>query len=599
MSTITEKSLAADSIQIARPVNMLCIGKNPGYALKLQELTAGHSGCSVKIEWAESLFTRLENTASDDYDILLLDISMQDRYGLQALYEVREHLPELPVIVLTDLDDEDYAVQVLQTGAQDYLIKGHIDYSLFIHSVHNAIERQRIITKLEQTRKIERYLAYHDTLTKLPNRQLFFDRLVQSVAHARRSKACLAVLFLDLDGFKKINDTLGHSTGDLLLLATAERLANCIRESETVARFGGDEFTVILSEIAHERDAAIVAQRILESVNSPFILAEHECCINTSIGISIFPSDGMDAKSLIKNADTAMYQAKSAGGHTYRFYTPVMNTDLLEHPVHEKNIKRALERNEFLLHYQPQLSLASGKIISVEALVRWDHPEIGILSPEQFIPIAEKTGLIVQIGEYVLNEACAQTRQWQKAGISPVRVAVNLSARQLQQKNLIHTISTILDKTKLNPEMLGLEISESSTINKGDHTIETLRTLKSMGIQLSIDDFGTGYSSLSHLKCLPIELLKIDRSFVLNITSKPEDRAINKAIIAMAHSLGLKVVAEGVETEEQLDVLHSLKCDIVQGYYFSHPVPAETITNLLIKKQDSRTPLWKHFLPSP
>jgi diguanylate cyclase (GGDEF)-like protein len=443
------------------------------------------------------------------------------------------------------------------------------------------VERQQILKNMERARAVERYLAYHDTLTKLPNRHLFLDRLMQSIAQARRNGNSVAVLFIDLDGFKNINDTMGHGAGDLLLMSFADRLKSCIRESETASRFGGDEFAVILADIEGEQDAAIVAQRILEAFKHPLQIADQECYIGASIGISVYPADGGNTDMLIRNADSAMYLAKKDGGNQYLFYTPSMIRGIPEQPAHEKNIQRALDRGQLVLHYQPQLDLHTGKIISIEALVRWNHPNYGIIHPDQFIPAAEKSGLIVPLGEYVLKKACEQSMRWQMKGLPPVRIAVNLSMRQLRHHCLLAQINDVLEATQLNPNLLGLEITENSALNRSEETMHLLKSLKNRGIELSIDDFGSGYSSLSYLKRLPVQMLKIDRSFVVNMTRDSEDVAIIKAIIAMAHSLGIKVTAEGVETDEQIDILGALHCDAIQGYHFSRPVPARAVAKLL------------------
>ncbi len=521
-----------------------------------------------------------EKERQSDKNILLIDISAGSKSGIEAFRNYGEYT-NLPIVILTDIQNENLARRAVQAGAQDYIIYDRIDRFLFTRILRNAIERNRIICSLEKTRKLERYLAYHDPLTRLPNRALFFDRLVQSVAQAKRTGKSMAVFFLDLDGFKKVNDTLGHSAGDLLLITTAERITQCIRESETASRLGGDEFGIILSEISHERDAAIVADRILETVVEPVQLADREYHVKTSIGIGLFPSDGNDPKSLVKNADTAMYRAKAEGGQMYRFFTPDINTDLILHPVHEMNIRKALEKDEFTLFFQPQIDLFSGDTVSVESLVRWNHPDIGIIPPDQFIPAAEKSGIIDKLGEFVLRKTCFHAARWQSA--RPVRVAVNISVCQIQRPEFIKTVSSAIESTGLKPQLLTLEISESSALNRSEDLIDKIRTVKSMGIQLAIDDFGTGYATLSYLKYVPADLLKIDSSFLSNITTNAEDTAIVKAIIAMAHSLTLRVVAEGVENEAQLAMLRHLGCDMAQGYYFSKPLPENELKHFLSK----------------
>lgn len=419
------------------------------------------------------------------------------------------------------------------------------------------------------------YMANHDALTGLANRNLLLERLDLTLAQARRNESLAAVLFLDLDRFKIINDTLGHALGDSLLKSTAERLQSCVRDEDTIARLGGDEFTVLLADLHNLQDAAMVAQKIIDALSHPVLLEGSEVFVTTSIGITLFPHDGNDGNSLLKNADTAMYRAKEQGGNVYQFYTAGMNAQASARLTMETGLHKALGREEFLLHYQPQVDLNTGNIVGVEALLRWRHPQMGLIAPDEFIPMAEETGLIIPIGEWVLYTACAQCRNWQDAGYGPLRIAVNLSARQFRQKDLADTVARILNETGLDPRCLELELTESILMSNASATTATLQALSALGIRISIDDFGTGYSSLSYLKHFPINALKIDMSFVRNITTDPDDAAITMAIITMAKSLNLKVIAEGVETVEQLAFLRTHQCDSGQGYYFSQPVAAE------------------------
>ena len=425
------------------------------------------------------------------------------------------------------------------------------------------------------------HLAHHDSLTGLPNRTLFSDRLRHAILEADRRERLVALLFMDLDRFKLINDTLGHEVGDHLLKQVAERLSTCVRRSDTLARLGGDEFTLVLTDIAHVDHVARVAQKILDTFKQPFQIDDHELFITISIGITICPFDDKTMEALVQNADIAMYKAKEQGRNGYQFYTVEMNTKTHQRLDMETALRRALERNELVLHYQPQVDLMSGKIFAMESLLRWQRPGKGLVSPMDFIPLAEETGLIVPIGEWVLRTACAQNKAWQDAGFAPLRVAVNLSARQFQQKNLIQTVSEALRDSGLAPHYLDIEITESMVMQNAAEAIKTLNELDAMGIALSIDDFGTGYSSLSYLKRFPIDFLKIDKSFINDVTTNPDDAAIAGAIITMARSLGMKVVAEGVETEDQLQFLRARGCDAFQGYYFSRPVPAEAFLGLL------------------
>lgn len=441
---------------------------------------------------------------------------------------------------------------------------------------------QHIAGALERKRAEEtiRHQAYHDVLTLLPNRMLFKDRFSQALAQAQRHKQLVAMLFLDLDRFKTINDTLGHAVGDRLLQGVAERLSKCLRDGDTIARLGGDEFMVLVPGIHQPEDAAKVADKILQAVRPSFRFEGHELHITTSIGISLYPHDGEDAETLFKNADVALYRAKDQGRNTYQLYTPSMNARAFEQLALENKLRRALENQEFVLHYQPQISIRSGKIVALEALVRWRGSD-GLIPPSEFIALSEDTGLILPLGEWVLHTACEQTHRWHKQGLNPLSVAVNISGRQFQQKNLIEIISNTLKDTRLDPKYLELELTESVVMQHPELAAEVLRELGSMGIQISIDDFGTGYSSLSSLRRFPINTLKIDQAFVRDCMVDSDDAAIVTAIISMARSLKLKVVAEGVETEEQLEFLRRQQCDLVQGFLLSRPMPADDLAHIL------------------
>lgn len=426
------------------------------------------------------------------------------------------------------------------------------------------------------------YLAHHDDLTGLPNRVMFKYRLEQAIAESVRRGTLLALLLLDMDRFKAINDTLGHAVGDELLKILGERLSGCVREIDTVSRLAGDEFALILPDLTHAEDAARVAQKILAAFAPPFNVDGHELFMSASIGIATCPADGCSLDMLLRNVDIAMYHSKEHGRNTFQFYATEMNTKAFERLSLENALRHALERNELFLHYQPQLDLRTGKIIAVEALLRWQHPELGVISPLQFIPIAEETGMITPIGEWVLRTACAQNKAWQVAGLPHLRVAVNLSPRQLRQSNFIHVIEQTLHETGLAPCYLELELTESMLMHNTENAIAMLTALDAMGIDISIDDFGTGYSSLTYLKRLPIKALKIDKSFVSDIPGDLDDAAIASTIIVMAHNLDIRVIAEGVETPAQKDFLISHACDSMQGYLFSRPVEPDKIPPLLV-----------------
>ena len=423
--------------------------------------------------------------------------------------------------------------------------------------------------------------AQHDFLTGLPNRMLFNDRVSQAIGLAMRHMKKVAVLFLDLDGFKHINDSLGHPIGDKLLQSIAKRLVDCVRGSDTVSRQGGDEFVVLLSEREQPEDAALTARRMLKAVAEAHPIDQHDLHVTTSIGLSVYPDDGLDAETLIKNADTAMYQAKENGRQSYQFFKPAMNVRAVERQSIEESLRRARERQEFALHYQPKINLRTGEISGAEALIRWTHPTRGPVPPGQFIPVAEDCGLILPIGNWVLREACKQARAWVDAGLSLGTMAVNISAMEFRDENFLEGVFAILKDTGLDPRSLELELTESVLMKRAESTESILRKLRARGVQLAVDDFGTGYSSLSYLRKFPIDALKIDQSFVRQITSAPDDTTIVTAVISMGRSLKLRVVAEGVETQRELEFLQAHQCDEAQGYYFSRPVVAEQFAKLL------------------
>ncbi|MFQ5894839.1 MAG: putative bifunctional diguanylate cyclase/phosphodiesterase [Nitrospinota bacterium] len=428
-------------------------------------------------------------------------------------------------------------------------------------------------------------LAYYDSLTSLPNRQLFYERLHQTVARAKRHGTRAAIMFLDLDEFKRVNDTLGHEAGDLLLQAVAQRMKGCLRESDMVARLAGDEFTVVLDDITQEQDAVRVAQTIIKAFSMPFKVEGQELFFTPSIGISLYPSDGTDVEALVKRADISMYRAKAEGGNGFKLYDRAMEALTFRRLRLENSLRKALEKGKLVLHYQPQADLTTGEIIGFEALLRWEDPEAGMISPSKFIPVAEDTGLIVPIGEWVLRTACWQNKAWQEQGFPPIRVNVNLSARQLREKRLAETVAQILEETGLSPNCLVLEVTESAAMRDADHAIAMMKSLKEMGVKLSIDDFGIGYSSMSFLKRFPIDKLKIDRSFVRGIPADRDDAAITTAIIALAASLKLEAIAEGVETDEQLSFLAAQGCHSAQGYILAPPMPpAEVFAQWFLAK---------------
>jgi diguanylate cyclase (GGDEF)-like protein/PAS domain S-box-containing protein len=428
------------------------------------------------------------------------------------------------------------------------------------------------ISERKRAEEQVRHLAFHDALTSLPNRLLFTDRLTLALAHARRSGTRLAVMFLDLDRFKIINDSLGHSVGDDLLRRVGERLEACVRQADTVARLGGDEFTILVPGLLYDDDAARVASKILESIREPFQIGGRDLFLTTSIGVSLYPSDGEDAEALVRSADTAMYRAKEQGRDNYQLYAPAMNARAVERLLLESRLRPALHNGELTVHYQPVVDLRNGRIAGAEALLRWSHPDLGLVPPARFIPIAEMSGMIVPIGSWVLREACARAREWQREWPG-MTVSVNLSSRQFQQADLVADVRRALKETGLDPGSLDLEITESSAMANAEQSIATLSDLKELGVGISMDDFGTGYSSLAYLKRFPIDKIKVDQSFIRDIPDDTDDAAIVTAIIAMARSLQLVVVAEGVETEEQISFLREHGCDRMQGFVMSRAVP--------------------------
>jgi diguanylate cyclase (GGDEF)-like protein len=524
---------------------------------------------------ASRLSLGLEHLSAGGTGLVLLDLSLPDSFGLDTFAKVYAHSPTVPIIVLTGNDDQMLALSAVKGGAQDYLVKNRLDRELLVRSMQYSIERKRYQVQLE-------HQANYDALTGLPNRNLLHDRLRQAV-YSQRNPRNIAVVFMDLDHFKFVNDSLGHSTGDKLLKGMAERLRSVLREGDTVGRVGGDEFVLILNDQSSEEVIFRAMQRITAKVSEPIDIEGKEMYVTASAGISLYPQDGPDVDTLLKHADAAMYRAKEHGRNNFQFYTSEMNERVNERLSLENALRRALEKKEFLLHYQQKVDLRSSTMIGAEALVRWSHPEWGLVRPARFIPLAEETGLIVPLGEWVLREACRQARDWLDHGLRPGVVSVNLSARQFRQEGLVRTVSRVLEETRLDPSQLEMELTESMIMHNVESAITTLQGLKSLGVALSMDDFGTGYSSLSYLKQLPVDTLKIDRSFVrdIGLGESADEGVIAQAIISLGHSLRLKVIAEGVETDAQVRFLKRHGCDEVQGFFYSEPVSPEAFGKLL------------------
>ncbi|MEX0737894.1 MAG: EAL domain-containing protein [Pseudohongiella sp.] len=441
---------------------------------------------------------------------------------------------------------------------------------------HIVLNIEDISDRVETQAQMEK-LAFYDPLTGLENRRLFRDRLEQELKHLRRNKKAMALLFLDLDQFKRINDTLGHDAGDELLCTVAQRLRDCVREEDIVARLGGDEFTILLANIKNADDAGLVARKILRSLLEPVTLSTQEVTVSCSIGITVAPEDSMNASILMRNADLAMYRAKDQGRNNFQYFTDDMNIESLARMSLENELRIAVSNEDFVVHFQPQIDMSRGRICGYEALVRWRHEQVDVIPPDRFIPVAEETGLIIKVGEIVLRQACLQLKALQASGITDQTVAVNLSARQFRDHNLVQMVRRVLTETGLEPQWLELEITESMLMDNISQAINILSELKALGVAIAIDDFGTGYSSLSYLTQLPVDKLKIDRSFISNLPDSPRHSAITTAIIAMAQRLRLQVVAEGVETEPQASFLTDHQCNILQGFLFCHPVSAEDL----------------------
>jgi len=684
---------------------LLLIEDNPGDARLMREMFNEEGAHSIEHVHVECMRDAEAHLAQHGADIILLDLGLPDAQGLEAVRRAHAAANHVPLVVLSGMDDESMAIQAMQEGAQDYLIKGQIESrellralryakerklieeTLFaekeraqatldcigdavvttditghitflnpvaeemtgwpeqeakgrpvtdIFHVLNATTREMIPNLMEQaieqnlagqlpfnsvlirrdgieifiedsvapirdragrtigavkvfrdvsaSRAMAQEIAHtaeHDFLTGLPNRLLLNDRIGQAIAFALRHEKQIAILFLDLDGFKYINDSLGHPVGDKILQSIGKRLQKCVRISDTVSRQGGDEFVILISEVDCAEDAVLSARRILE------VLAEAHCIdgeylhVTTSIGVSVYPDDGVDAETLIKNADTAMYQAKDSGRQNYKFFKPDMNVRAVERQSIEEGLRGALQRHEFMLHYQPKIDLTTGAITGAEALIRWTHPKRGSIPPDLFIPIAEESGLILPIGRWVLREACTQVCAWAKAGLPMVHMAVNISAIEFRDANFLENVFAILQETGMDPNFLELEMTESVLMKGAEATEKTLKVLREHGVRLAIDDFGTGYSSLSYLRKFSIDSLKIDRSFIRQITTNPEETTIVSAMISMGQSLKLRVVAEGVETHEELAFLRGHHCDEAQGYHFSRPVRPQQFAKLL------------------
>ena len=564
---------------------------------QIRSLLVDLLGSSYQCSDAGSAEEALAALSQNTFDLVISDIDMGGMSGLELVPRVHSISPDTVVVMISGNHDIEFAIKAMRVGAFDYISKPieirHVEASVERALNHHSLlkEKRQYKEQLEnllqqRTAQVD-WLAYYDTVTQLPNRALFEDRLEQAVAIARARKESLGVLFISLDQFKKVNDSLGHGPGDTLLKEFAERLKSCISKSDTVARFGSDEFALLRTEIDGTTDVIETIGALSQVLQFSFDLAGHELFATASVGVSLFPLDGDDPQTLLKNAGAALYKAKKSGGANYQFYTADMHELATSRLALETNLRRAIQNEEFLVHYQPRVAIDSLAITGVEALVRWQHPQLGLVSPSEFIPLAEDTGLIVPIGEWVLRTACLQGRRWREEGFAPIQLAVNICGRQFHDQDLSETVIRILDETGFPSKNLELELTESSVMQDAAFASGVLTRLKNLGIKISIDDFGTGFSSLASLKRLPIDALKIDRTFVRDATTDTDDGALVIAIITLAHNLRLKVIAEGVETAEQLRFLQLLRCDEIQGYLFSKPLPAEALASLFDSQSNS------------
>ena len=548
-------------------LKLLLVGDDHNEAKVISNMLKEGLQNQFTLEHCLSVIDGLDLVQKRAFQAIILDLNLPNGQSFESIPQFIQYCPGAPILVLSEADDENRAIQAVQSGAQDYLIKGQTSSSTLCRAIRYAIERHRATQRIT-------HLAHYDHLTGLANRGLFYERLNCAVARCNRNDMAIALMFLDLDHFKEINDTLGHECGDSLLKNIATRIKKCIREIDTGVRLGGDEFAILLEQIVSVEDVSAVAQRILLLLAQPVMFNQHQLHVTGSLGITIYPWDSANPQELLSHADAAMYRAKAQGGNNYQFYTAGMKTAGLDGSTLEVELRRALAKKEFLLHYQPQLDLRTKQVIGMEALLRWHHPYQGLVGPNHFISQAEENGMIIPIGEWVLRAASKQAKYWAKQGFPTPCVAVNLSARQIHQGNLPALIQEILDHSHLEPENLKLELTETFLIHETEDTIQTLHDLKAMGVHLYIDDFGAGYASLRYLKSFPVDGIKLDQSLIQHLPHNTNDAAIVEAVISLGKALGLQVIAEGVETKEQADFLEEHGCDAMQGYWIAPPLPA-------------------------
>jgi diguanylate cyclase (GGDEF)-like protein len=577
-------SVLRDSPDPRSPLRALLLSLDDAAPPRLQARLDSTPGPSVAIEAATELDARRADLRRDRYDLVFVDLAGRLPDRLEPVARLRELVSDLPILVLTDSYDPNEARRALRLGAQDVLPSSQAQASGLRRALRHSLERHAVVADLLEARHQAQFVATHDPLTQLPNRVLLREQLARALSQATRAKRQLAVLFIDLDRFKAINDTLGHAVGDDLLAQVGERLASATRRADTVSRIGGDEFVVMVEGFHGDQAPANVAEKVLKNLAAPFVLNGRDYWISGSVGIAVFPRDGADPNDLLRNADIALYQAKAQGRNAFRFYNESMNRDVRQRLEIETRLRRALQREELRLVYQPVVEVKTGRITGAEALLRWRDPDFGDISPDEFIPIAEEGGLIVPLGEWTLRTACRQLTEWRGEGIGRnLKMMINLSAVQLERDGLRSTMSSVLWDFDLKAQDVSLEVTENALMRNESRAIETLGELKRMGFGIALDDFGTGFSSLNYLKKFPVDTVKIDRAFVRDLAFDSDDAVIVAAVLSIARQLELNVVAEGVETYEQRDFLREHLCPEIQGFLYSHPVSAEELAAILTR----------------
>jgi diguanylate cyclase (GGDEF)-like protein len=564
-------------------LDILLIEDNMPNARAIRESLANVTETDVYLRHVQDLRAAKGTLSTRNFDIALVNLALPDSNGLQTVQDLFDAAPDTPIIAITGNKDKNLTARLLRCGAQDYLVNGCIDSESIARTIRHAIERHNLLAQLKKAEKQHTTLANRDLLTDLPNRAWLLQTLNTKIQKCHEHQEKFALLYIDLDRFKFINDSLGYFIGDSLLKIVTRRIVENARVGDIAAHLGGDKFIVVLPDTTAPTATARVASHLLACIAEPYQIDGHACAISASLGIASYPNDGNDVESLLKHAEMALYSAKSCGRGNYMFFTPEMTATAIDRLTMEQDLRQALAKNEFELHFQPQMEGSCGRVAAAEALIRWHHPRLGVVMPAKFIPLAEEAELIIPISEWVLEQACQQNKQWQEAGYPAVRVSVNISAQMLQQTALDATLARILEKTGLEPSLLELEFKECVLMSDCASTLALLRRITNMGVRLSIDDFGNGYSSLSYLKRLPITALKLDKSFLSNVPGNKKDEAIIQGVVSMAKSLEMEIIAEGIETIEQYWFLRTMTCDGLQGYFFHRPVSAPEFTNFLLE----------------